>query len=1280
MAVKSKDVKLRMLIEAVDKTGKKLSNIKKEVDALSKASQKAGTDTKKAGDEGAAGLGGLEEKAKKAEEAVKRLGKAASQLASLGTQLTALGAAFTAAAFFPISAAATFERAMARVLAVTSGAAENFEELSEKAAELGRTTKFTAAEAAAGMEFLGMAGFSAGQIIEAIGPSLMLAAAGSIELAQAADIASNVLQAMQLPVAELTHITNVLATTAANANTNIIQLAEALKYTAPAAAAVGLPIEKLSAMIGVLASNGIHATMAGTSLRGMLISLAGPTKLAEDALESLGVTITKQVDGSIDLVKTMEDLGRANMSLGEATAIFRRTSAAAALVISKQVNIVKELTAANEDSAGSALKMAKTMQENLLGATVLLTSALDGLMRALGAPLMKPLAAIVKMATSVISFLAELATRFPKISGFLIGTVGTLGVLLVSLGLLFLALAGLLKISAFLIAVWTKLNVQLVAMGAGAAGTSASVTLLSGAVAMLGTGLKKLYAIMIAHPLILLGAALVGVIAALEAFAESSEKAAKKAKKENQIYSGVISSFDQLTDKYEEAEEGSKKQKIAARELVRYLEEMAEKNEDLAEAALEAASAIDTETGAIEGAGEALDRFMVKAIEAKMDAIAMQAQAVSKQLDEVADPGRWKTFSKYAAAAWKVGFFRPASEILDEVEKKSEETFDTMGVQAEILARRVTAELLALGRLDPSLTLEQYMAVMEKWGIAVGGLTDFFRAEWNRRIELAKNAAAAEVDIVGRETEDIIAELQARYNTESALLKQLAVEREAARKAAEAAPKETMAELTEKQIELTAKQTAGEEKLGKIQRALGDQRVKAATDFRDSQLEALDLQKERQEIDTSEAGVKRLQIEAKLTDDVVKIREDLLETIKGGVREESGLYEWSAQQKEKAEEKSKKAHVKLRTAEFVYEKKIAKQKLALQLRAERDRISLIEEGADKLKARLDLELKTLEKSTSDKLREEKEYQEARKAIIEKYEKEINDLRVENALKVKKTLAEIEADVAKESLEERHARERKEYDEMTAWKMTELNKLTDDTDKLEEAFALRAKGRLDLESAQWAELWDKRLDIAGKALGEIGDMFTDLYELSGKQSKTYFLIAKAAALAEATVRGAQAVVAALGTPPYGLGAIATAALIAAKVGVQIAKITAAEMTAGGPVIGGSGKKDDVHIQAKRGEYMQPVPAVQYYGLNVMEAIKRRLIPKELFDLADLPVLSMRKPRGYFQAGGPVLQGAGAGFSVNVPINITGVSDPERLGRILPGKIEETVIRVMRQEMS
>lgn len=422
----TRDVKLRLLIETVDRASRGVKTITASVDGLSGA-------------------------LKKAEQ--------------ISGRLAVIGASLTAAFVFPVKAAADFEKSMSAVRAVTEGATEAFEELNQVASELGGRTEFTAKQVADGMRFLGQAGFDAIQVIAAMPDVIDLATAGQLDLASAADIASNVLQGMQLEVSELNRVMDTLAVTATSSNTNVRQLGEALKFAAPASAIAGISIEKTAAIIGILGNNGIQASLAGTALRGMLASLANPSKQAQEALDRLGVTVSRGVDGSLDLIETLRDLGDANIKIGDTFEIFRRRGASAALALANQIEKVDELVIKNEEGSGALKTMADIMRDNLSTSITILISAFNRLLRSLGAPLLSSLKAAAIGLSKFVDALASAASKVPNLTKPLLIAVGALGLFLT-------AIAGVLISLKVLIPLFGLLQVAIVANPVIAAATA----------------------------------------------------------------------------------------------------------------------------------------------------------------------------------------------------------------------------------------------------------------------------------------------------------------------------------------------------------------------------------------------------------------------------------------------------------------------------------------------------------------------------------------------------------------------------------------------------------------------------------------------------------------------------------------------------------------------------------------------------------------------------------------------------------------------------------------
>ena len=291
-----------------------------------------------------------------------------------------------ATAFFSsaVKVAADFNAEMSKVAAVSGATAEELEDLTNIAREMGATTGFSASEAAGGLRFLSQAGFEAQESIEALPQVLSLAAAGGIGLANAADIASNIMSGFGAEASQTGDIVDVLAATASRANTNVDQLGQAMSFVAPISASLGVSIADTSAAIGVLSDAGIQGGRAGTSLRRVMTSLVNPTGEASAEIERLGLTledVNPDVNSITDVVNKFAEAG---LNTSSAMKILGAEGGPALLALTSNNARLEELTENMNDAEGAAARMAEQMRDNLTGDTKALNSALEALKIQLG--------------------------------------------------------------------------------------------------------------------------------------------------------------------------------------------------------------------------------------------------------------------------------------------------------------------------------------------------------------------------------------------------------------------------------------------------------------------------------------------------------------------------------------------------------------------------------------------------------------------------------------------------------------------------------------------------------------------------------------------------------------------------------------------------------------------------------------------------------------------------------------------------------------------------------
>lgn len=333
--------------------------------------------------------------------------KVAGTLAKVGTAIAWLG---TAVGGYAIKVGGDFEAGMSKVQAISGATGEDMEKLSELAKQMGKTTKFSASEAAEGYQYMAMAGWKTEDMLAGLPGIMNLAAASGESLATTSDIVTDVLTAMGKGAGDAGTFANVLASASSNSNTNVAMMGETFKYVAPLAGALGFNIEDLSQAIGLMANSGIKASQAGTSLRSILTRLASPTDEVETAMAKYGITIADSDGKMRSLSEIMQNLRESLGGLSEqeqtaaATAIGGQEAMSGLLAI---VNASQEdydkLSGAIANSTDAAENMANTMQDNLQGKLVILKSALEGVGISIYEKFEEPLKNAVEKVTEAVS-------------------------------------------------------------------------------------------------------------------------------------------------------------------------------------------------------------------------------------------------------------------------------------------------------------------------------------------------------------------------------------------------------------------------------------------------------------------------------------------------------------------------------------------------------------------------------------------------------------------------------------------------------------------------------------------------------------------------------------------------------------------------------------------------------------------------------------------------------------------------------------------------------------
>ena len=377
--------------------------------------------------------------------AAKRMEQTSAKLISAGTTLSsAFTLPFAAITAGAIKVSADFEQAMSEVKAVSANVSdESFAQITEAAKELGRTTSKSATEAAQGLKFLALAGFTTEQQLAAIEPVLRLSEAGGIDLARASDLATDAMSALGIQAEKLGGFLDIVANTSTKSNSSIEQLNEAFIAVGGQFKNLNVPLDEANALLGILANRGTKGSEAGNGLSSVLINLTTGAGQAGDAMKELGISAF-DTDGNFRGVSViLKDLNAkfSTLTLEQQTAYKAMIGGKTRItelnaLLDGMANEFDDLRGSIQNSEGKLNDISKVMQDNLNGQVTRLKSALEGLGIQMGEVLLPVVKSVADSLQGLLDRLSETSpetTRFALIIG---GIAAAIGPVLIAIGAL----------------------------------------------------------------------------------------------------------------------------------------------------------------------------------------------------------------------------------------------------------------------------------------------------------------------------------------------------------------------------------------------------------------------------------------------------------------------------------------------------------------------------------------------------------------------------------------------------------------------------------------------------------------------------------------------------------------------------------------------------------------------------------------------------------------------------------------------------------------------------
>ena len=435
--------------QQIDKTSASLEQQTQKLQQMDAALKEAGVDTGNLTGASSKLSTQIEDLKAKQEEAASGAANFGEQsVAAFGAIQQAIAAAGITAALHEIyeaymecvTIAGNFEEGMSNVEALSGATADEMAHLSDKAKELGATTKFTAQEASDAMGYMAMAGWDAQEMLSGMDGVLQLAAASGEDLAMVSDIVTDNLTAFGLTAADTARFADVLAAAATNSNTNVSIMGETFKMSASIAGALGYSVEDVAIAVGLMANSGVKGSIAGTALKNTFNGLLEGVTLTGAAFGEYDYTAVK-ADGTMkSFSDTIDELRVYFDQMSEA----ERVNNAMTIAGQRGYNgLLAILNATDEDYAsltnninnctGAAQRMAAVKLDNKNGQLTIMKSAWDGLNISLGEQFTPVMRNLYSLGTDLFDLLNSFVKEHPALVKAAAAFVAVLGAVVVGL-------------------------------------------------------------------------------------------------------------------------------------------------------------------------------------------------------------------------------------------------------------------------------------------------------------------------------------------------------------------------------------------------------------------------------------------------------------------------------------------------------------------------------------------------------------------------------------------------------------------------------------------------------------------------------------------------------------------------------------------------------------------------------------------------------------------------------------------------------------------------------
>lgn len=395
-------------------------------------------------------------------------GKLKKHLEPVGSAMKLVGAGALAAGVASVKMAGDYEQGLNIFKSVSGATAQQMAMVAAKARELGQDASLpgvSARDAANAMTELSKAGLSVNDTLAASKGVMSLAKAGQIDVADAATIAAQALNAFKLKGSDAGKVADVLANGANASATDIRGLSLGLQQSAAVASQFGVSLEDTVTTLGLFANRGMQGSDAGTSLKTMLISLANPSKKASELMHQLGINAYDASGKFVGMRQLAQNLQNGLKGLSEEqkqqalATIFGTDAFRAAAFLADSAGKSYDDMSKAVGRSGAAMDLAKAQNSGFNGALDNLKSTIETVATDFGQKLLPELTKVIKqfvdsgaieafgnILTALLPVLKMVAAGFVALKiAHVVGWFGQLGVKIKEAGSVIGALSTVLR-------------------------------------------------------------------------------------------------------------------------------------------------------------------------------------------------------------------------------------------------------------------------------------------------------------------------------------------------------------------------------------------------------------------------------------------------------------------------------------------------------------------------------------------------------------------------------------------------------------------------------------------------------------------------------------------------------------------------------------------------------------------------------------------------------------------------------------------------------------------